>query len=799
MIVKSIKEIETATNSSENDMKLEIDASQSAKLFSILLESYKNKRSSLIREYTSNAWDAQRAVGKTDVPVIVEIDEDDGGRFIQFIDEGTGMTYGFFKRTYRKLLKSTKDNSNDDIGGFGIGSKTALAYTNFYHVETVRNNRLNHFVVYKEANSDIRITRINYKYENGLQNGTKVKVYFKEGYEDEEERQFEELCVKELAYFDNVILRFRRDKNKAQAYNYYKIIEGDTFKYKSGNHYDGNIHLVLGKVAYTLDYKEIGIAKAWDYATPIALKFDIGELPVHMNRETIIYTDEAKAIIKQRLEDCILELTLKYNNQNKPITNIFKYLAVKPDAGKSSKFLHVTDMESIFLYGDAITKKLTNVKFAPALLLGLNDEIENDEIIPFINIIGKVVNGKFVKTHVRKLTELQGSLPLVLFENRNPTDSKEFLKYIQNCYIVKYHNIYAGSGYFRSRYAKLKESLIWDRYKVRKHVEDRYNDDTATYTEKEVLNSNQIGIATRIHAYKKIVMGQFKGKFVRTIDYDKFTIPIEWIEEQKRIAKENRRIIERAEGTISCRVITNGYSRIEELNLKTLNNFKGIIIYGFQENKEALLAASQFLLARKTLEKGGSQALRIYQIAKNNEKSMHNFKNAIHVNSFFKSSNRILVRMYTSYMIKETFGNLLPSYSYFEDVNSKVAKKLKVLLEYSNSLKLDGLYRNDLVYIFADLEALNNIIPMFDKNIEEEFNYCKRYFDGVPIIKSISINSLSVKDLVVLFKKYGKLVNYNHYNKPQVVKSFITELPIILVEREAPDLKNYTPKPIKIS
>lgn len=122
MILKEQRLLEVETNDEnvdENSEELEIGKSETNKLFNILLESYKNPRASFIREICSNAWDAHKVINSEE-PVVIRLGCDDGGEYIEFIDKGIGMTANFIKRTFKYLLKSTKNSSNIEIGGFGI-------------------------------------------------------------------------------------------------------------------------------------------------------------------------------------------------------------------------------------------------------------------------------------------------------------------------------------------------------------------------------------------------------------------------------------------------------------------------------------------------------------------------------------------------------------------------------------------------------------------------------------------------------------------------------------------------------
>jgi hypothetical protein len=87
---------------------------------------YSNKLLALIREYSTNAMDANKEAGYTG-PINVTIPSAFDNT-LSFRDYGNGMTHDEVINTYTKYGASTKRNSNDYTGCLGIGSKAGFAY-----------------------------------------------------------------------------------------------------------------------------------------------------------------------------------------------------------------------------------------------------------------------------------------------------------------------------------------------------------------------------------------------------------------------------------------------------------------------------------------------------------------------------------------------------------------------------------------------------------------------------------------------------------------------------------------------
>lgn len=78
----------------------------------------------VVREYVSNAIDAQRDAGCED-PVHLDIQDDTRRMTITVEDRGLGMDRETLERVYVHISLSDKRDSEDSIGGFGIGAKAA--------------------------------------------------------------------------------------------------------------------------------------------------------------------------------------------------------------------------------------------------------------------------------------------------------------------------------------------------------------------------------------------------------------------------------------------------------------------------------------------------------------------------------------------------------------------------------------------------------------------------------------------------------------------------------------------------
>ena len=88
------------------------------------------------------------------------------------------MSVNTMRNIYFNYLDSTKEDSDEIIGGFGIGSKVALAYTHTFYIDTIYDGILYHYIFSKQANG-IPAGELLYTEETTECNGTTVKVPIK--------------------------------------------------------------------------------------------------------------------------------------------------------------------------------------------------------------------------------------------------------------------------------------------------------------------------------------------------------------------------------------------------------------------------------------------------------------------------------------------------------------------------------------------------------------------------------------------------------------------------------------------
>jgi len=281
---------------------------------------YSNPIGSIVREITSNCFDSHKEAGVNE-PVIVRLSRENNDYYISFVDVGMGMSRERITKVYSKYFESTKRNDNNQIGGFGIGGKTPLAYAESFFLITTFNHIRYTYNIRKGKTSPV-LDLLDTKKTND-HNGTVIKVPVRSS----DISSFEREINRQLYYFENVIF----EGFSTTVQNDYKIIEGKTFLYR-GNSYNSAMHICLGRVAYPIDYSVFENLYSNDYNVPVAIKFNIGEINVTASREAIDYTPATKKLIVKKLQEAKAELVGMLDKQHEKISTLEEYYRMEDSA-----------------------------------------------------------------------------------------------------------------------------------------------------------------------------------------------------------------------------------------------------------------------------------------------------------------------------------------------------------------------------------------------------------------------------------------------------------------------------------
>lgn len=276
---------------------------------------YSDPIQAIIREITFNAIDAHNAIGKGDVPVLLTLPSA-AYKMFEVEDFGPGMSDEEIRVVYTTYFKSTKNDSNDLVGGFGLGSKTPLAYNDAFTVESTQNHITKTYLISINAEG-VPVLQLMREHNNAeKESGFKVSVPVKE---KDIEKWSDKIYYHHMFAFahtpvmnvvDNVLLP--RDTKvleelDSKGYSlYFNPSSPALTAIIGGNEYGISYSVTAGLDEYS-KFREICSAKAY-------LKFEIGELDLEASRDGLYYSDRTIAAIGKKVHDMSLKVDAELNN-----------------------------------------------------------------------------------------------------------------------------------------------------------------------------------------------------------------------------------------------------------------------------------------------------------------------------------------------------------------------------------------------------------------------------------------------------------------------------------------------------
>lgn len=152
---------------------MSIDESALAHIMSVLTDLYSDPEMAVIREYSTNAFDAHIEAGvKRPIEIILPSHL---SPFFRVRDYGFGLDIDDIRDIYSRYGTSTKRESNDVVGMLGLGCKSALTYTDQFTLTSVKNGICTQVSVSRDEDGGGSMTIVD-EYETDAPSGTEIIV-----------------------------------------------------------------------------------------------------------------------------------------------------------------------------------------------------------------------------------------------------------------------------------------------------------------------------------------------------------------------------------------------------------------------------------------------------------------------------------------------------------------------------------------------------------------------------------------------------------------------------------------------
>ena len=266
---------------------------------------YSNKIRAVIRELSSNAVDAHTMVQSSDRAIEVKLPNNLDSQFY-VKDFGPGLSDDAVMNMYTRYFDSSKQASNDFIGGFGVGSKSPFAYTDAFTVESRHNGMRHLYTAFIGEQNTPQIAQIGtFPMEEGETTGLTVSMPVR----PQDFNAFEREAMDLFQWFEvkPTLLGTSRaiaTPSTTQA--------SPGILWRQSANYGESILIRMGQVVYSVDKysesapEEVKRAMRGLQRFKPLLEVPIGSMSVAASREEVAYDKNTKEYLNKRLPEAYL-------------------------------------------------------------------------------------------------------------------------------------------------------------------------------------------------------------------------------------------------------------------------------------------------------------------------------------------------------------------------------------------------------------------------------------------------------------------------------------------------------------
>ena len=276
---------------------------------------YSNKIGSIVRELSANALDAHRMAGCLDRPFSVHVPGLGEGLFdvsdtdFSIRDYGPGLSEQGIYDLYTSYGASSKREDQEQIGGFGIGSKSPFAYTKAFEVVSWHGGRKAQYICFQDEGGSPCVKKL-HEEDSAEPSGIMVKF----AVDDEgDRRRFRSECQFQYAWLNP---RPSCNAMIPEATPVYENAHGICYPCQQispiaglmpgGRYSSGEYHVLANACVYGLGdmysrrafpnygYASMPFNECW-----CLLKIDGADVDISASREELAFTDRTEEAVKK--------------------------------------------------------------------------------------------------------------------------------------------------------------------------------------------------------------------------------------------------------------------------------------------------------------------------------------------------------------------------------------------------------------------------------------------------------------------------------------------------------------------
>lgn len=291
-----------------NSASFGISSKDTAHILGILRgQIYTDKILAVLREYASNAWDANIMAGRGDEPISVHLPTAEDLQ-LRVKDHGPGLSREDVFSVYSQYGASTKRDRPDAVGCLGIGSKSGFSYANNFAIISCHEGKRSIYVAALDA-SDLGVVNLLTEEDCGDETGVEIQISAKTS----DIRLFQEKAQELFACYRPApdVNTTLPDAPAGRVNICRGVVDGRPDMVGvvdfAGEYGGGSWVAVMGCVPYRIRLSELELpdVHACLYKLSGVLHFPIGAVEFAASREELRYTDRTKASLLRAFTELV--------------------------------------------------------------------------------------------------------------------------------------------------------------------------------------------------------------------------------------------------------------------------------------------------------------------------------------------------------------------------------------------------------------------------------------------------------------------------------------------------------------
>ncbi len=300
------------------------------KAFRVLSDTmYQDKIGSIMREVSCNALDSHVMAGTPEKPFTLHL-PDSFEPWLSIRDYGIGLSPEAVQTVFCVYFQSTKDQSNDAVGAFGLGAKTPFSYTDQFNVTSIYDGRKYMYSAFINGDGIPEI-QLMAETDSDEHNGVEIKI----GVEPKDFQAFIKAAETQLRFFPvkPEVINYRNGAKFNFEEDGETLFQTDTIKiFKSKAYGRASMHIIQGPVGYPLDVVQVLPHLPQEdnqFLRTINeiganLYFNIGEIGVTASREGVEYKGITIDSLKKRISEAHKDVVSWIETQVSTLPNVYE-------------------------------------------------------------------------------------------------------------------------------------------------------------------------------------------------------------------------------------------------------------------------------------------------------------------------------------------------------------------------------------------------------------------------------------------------------------------------------------------